>query len=64
MNDPVISALKAEQSRVVLDFFRRKPKMTDVSYEYGYAQGVYAGLEMAINSVIKLYKDEKEAEFD
>ena len=64
MNDPIINVLRAEQSKVAQDFFKRPPKMTDVSFEYGYAQGLYTGLELAIARILKLYKDDKDDTFD
>ena len=38
LNDPIINALKAEQSRVSMEFFQRPPKSADKAFDYGYAK--------------------------
>lgn len=64
MNDPVINALRAEQQKLAMDFFRRPPKYQDLGFEYGLAFGTYQGIELAIQRILKLYRDEKEDAFD
>jgi hypothetical protein len=64
LNDPVIEALKKEQLRVANEFFRRPPKQQNIAYEYGVAFGTYAGLELAIQRILALYRDDKVDTFD
>jgi len=64
LNDPVLDALKKEQARVAMEFFRRPPKQQNVAYEYGVAFGTYQGLQLAIERVLALYRDEKVDQFD
>jgi hypothetical protein len=64
LNDPIIDALKKEQSRVAMEFFQRPPKSHDVAFDYGYAQGVYHGVELAINRILKMYRDDRERELE
>lgn len=67
MNDPVINALRAEQSRLAIESLRRpKTGASDsaMSYEYGYMAGTFAGLERAIERVLALYRDDKKDELD
>lgn len=64
MNDPYIDVLKTEQARVAMEFFTRPPKSGNVAFDYGYAQGLYHGLELAIARILKLYQDEKEDAFE
>ena len=50
--------------RVAMDFFKRPPKQQNVAYEYGLAFGTYRGLELAVERVLALYRDEKVDKFD
>lgn len=60
MTDPIIDALRTEQVRNAIEMCKRAPSHVDPIHQYGYAAGVYAGFEMAIQRVLKLYRDEKE----
>ena len=67
MNDPIINALRAEQSRLAIESLKRpKAASSDsaMSYEYGYMAGTFAGCERAIERVLALYRDDKEDELD
>jgi len=47
-----------------MEFFRRPPKQQNIAYEYGVAFGIYQGLEIAIERVLALYRDEKVDKFE
>lgn len=58
MNDRVIQVLKELQVRIAVEALAR-PKSENPSYEYGLAVGKYAGVSLAIDRVLALYRDEK-----
>lgn len=58
----LLNALKARQAEFALDALR-KPQTRD-TFEYGYRTGVVSGLEMAINTLLDLVKDERDGESD
>ena len=61
MTDPIIDALRAEQRRLAMENLKRsKVAQGDVAYEYGYAVGLHAGFERAIERVLALYRDDRE----
>jgi hypothetical protein len=64
LNDPIIVALKNEQARVAMEFFSRPPKSNEIAFDYGYALGVYHGLDLAVNRILKLYRDDRENELE
>ena len=64
MNDPIINVLRGEQARVAMEFFSRPPKSNEIAFDYGYAQGVYHGIELAISRILKLYTDDRERELE
>jgi len=58
MTDPIVDALIAERDRYAKEALIRVGA-GEAAYEYGYRVGMYAGLEHAIQRVLKLYEDEK-----
>ena len=53
-----IAALKAEQGKVALEAIKVRPgEDKDVSFEYGHRQGVYAGLDRAIQLINNVVRD-------
>lgn len=53
-----IAALKAEKDRVATEAIQLRPgEGKDISFEYGYRQGVYAGLERAIQLINNVVRD-------
>jgi hypothetical protein len=48
----------------MVEFFGRPPKKEDIAYEYGLAVGTNRGLELAIQRVLALYRDDQRDDFD
>jgi len=53
-----ISTIKAEKDRVAAEAIKVRPgEGKDISFEYGYRQGVYAGLERAMQLIEQVVRD-------
>lgn len=53
-----IAALKAEKDRVAAEAIQMRPgEGKDISFEYGHRQGVYAGLDRAIQLINNVVRD-------
>ena len=53
-----IAAIKAEKERVALEAIKIRPgEGKDISFEYGHRQGVYAGLDRAIQLIEHTVRD-------
>jgi hypothetical protein len=60
VNDPIIDALRAEQSRLATESLKRsRITQGDVAFEYGYAVGLHAGFERSIERILALYRDDR-----
>lgn len=57
-----LAALKAKQADFALEGLTR-PLQRD-AFEYGYRTGVVNGLELAMNTLLELIKDEREGKFE
>ena len=59
MLDKVFAKLEAEKTRMALEAVSLKPgEGKDIGFEYGYRQGVYAGLDSAKQLIEQLLKDQ------
>ena len=58
----LLNALKAQQQQFALDALKR-PVNRD-AFEYGYRVGMIAGLESAVNVLLKLVDEEKHLDDD
>jgi hypothetical protein len=53
-----IAALKAEKDKVAAEAITVRPgDDKDISFEYGHRQGVYAGLDRAIQLINRVVRD-------
>ena len=53
-----IAALKAEKEKVAVEAIKVRPgEGKDISFEYGHRQGVYAGLDKAIQLINSVVRD-------
>ena len=53
-----IAAIKAEKDKVAEEAIRVRPgEGKDISFEYGHRQGVYAGLDKAIQLINSVVRD-------
>jgi hypothetical protein len=53
-----IAALKAEKDKVAIEAITVRPgEDKDISFEYGHRQGVYAGLDRAIQLINRVVRD-------
>ena len=53
-----IAAIKAEKERVALEAIKIRPgEGKDISFEYGHRQGIYAGLDRAIQLIERTVRD-------
>ena len=53
-----IAAIKAEKDKVAEEAIRVRPgEGKDISFEYGKRQGVYAGLDRAIQLIERIHRD-------
>jgi hypothetical protein len=54
----IIASINAEKNRVAHDATKIRPgEGKDISFEYGHRQGVYAGLDQAIQLIERIYRD-------
>jgi hypothetical protein len=58
----LLNALKTQQTDFALEGLKR-PLQRD-AFEYGYRTGIVNGLELAINTLLDLVKDEREGDKD
>ena len=58
----LLAALKTKQAEFALEGLKR-PLQRD-AFEYGYRTGVVNGLEMAMNTLMDLIRDERDGEKD
>lgn len=53
-----IAAIRAEKEQVATEAIKVRPgEGKDISFEYGHRQGVYAGLDRAIQLIERVYRD-------
>lgn len=53
-----IAAIKAEKDRVAAEAIQMRPgEGKDISFEYGHRQGIYAGLDRAIQLINNVVRD-------
>jgi hypothetical protein len=53
-----ISTIKAEKDKVAAEAIKVRPgEGKDISFEYGHRQGVYAGLDRAIQLIEQVVRD-------
>jgi hypothetical protein len=53
-----IAAIRAEKEQVAIEAIKVRPgEGKDISFEYGQRQGVYAGLDRAIQLIERVYRD-------
>ena len=65
MLDKVFAKLEAEKTRLALEAVSMKPgEGKDISFEYGYRQGVYAGLDRAKQLIEQILKDQDKRDSD
>lgn len=62
LNTKLLSQLKDRQAEFSLEALK-KPQSRDI-FEYGYRVGVVAGLEEAMNVLLKLIDEEKNSDND
>lgn len=54
----IVAVINAEKNRVAHDAAKIRPgEGKDISFEYGHRQGVYAGLDQAIQLIERIYRD-------
>ena len=54
----IVSVINAEKNRLAHDAVKIRPgEGKDISFEYGHRQGVYAGLDQAIQLIERIYRD-------
>jgi hypothetical protein len=59
MLDKVFDRITAEQTRLAHELASKKPgEGKDIGYEYGYRQGIYAGLDHAKQLIESILRDQ------
>ena len=54
----IVSVINAEKNRLAHDAVKIRPgEGKDISFEYGHRQGVYAGLDRAIQLIEQVVRD-------
>lgn len=54
----IITTIRAEKDQVAAEAIKVRPgEGKDISFEYGHRQGVYAGLDRAIQLIERVYRD-------